>query len=159
MTVLDLLKLDWTFYGLRAPRFAWAGGGGLLFITLLILGWLWFRVLRERRIHDRIRKHLDAIRAEHPTRPGEGLLVAAYDAVARVPDDLPSLRVLPVARIFHARFRPTPERRRYRRLFTARTAGGPPRTATSCATAQHRPLGLHRGLPLALDDLRPKADG
>ncbi|MBI4517850.1 MAG: hypothetical protein HY699_18745 [Deltaproteobacteria bacterium] len=46
MTLLDLLKLEWTFFGLKAPRFAWAGGGGLLLVTLLILGWLWFRVLR-----------------------------------------------------------------------------------------------------------------
>lgn len=58
MTLLRLLKLDWTFFGLKAPRFAWAGGGGLLLITLLIPGWLWFRVLRERRIHDRVRRSI-----------------------------------------------------------------------------------------------------
>jgi hypothetical protein len=60
-TLLRLLKLDWTFFGLKAPRLAWAGGGGLLLITLLILGWLWLRVLRELRSHERGRGGLEAV--------------------------------------------------------------------------------------------------
>jgi hypothetical protein len=60
---------------------------------LLFLAWLSFRVFRERRIHDRVCKRLDAIRREHLTRPGDGLSVAAYDAVARVLEEAPSLRV------------------------------------------------------------------
>ncbi len=59
MTLLDLFKLEWTFFGLKAPRFAWAGGGGLL--ALLILGWLWLRVLREPRSHERGRRRLEAV--------------------------------------------------------------------------------------------------
>jgi hypothetical protein len=26
VTLLRLLKLDWTFFGLKAPQFAWVGG-------------------------------------------------------------------------------------------------------------------------------------
>lgn len=93
MTLLELLKLDWTLFGLRAPRFAWVGGVGLLLVTLLILSWLWFRVLRERRIHERVCKRLDAIRVEHSIRPGAGISIAAYDAAARVFEEVPSLSV------------------------------------------------------------------
>ena len=38
MTLLDLLKLlklEWTFFGLKAPRFAWAGGAVLLLLFAL----------------------------------------------------------------------------------------------------------------------------
>ncbi len=93
VTLLDLLKLDWTFLGLKAPRFAWVGGAVLLAFTLYQLGRLWYLVRRERRIHERIRKRLDGIRAEHVTRPGDGLSLVAYDAIARVFENAPSLRV------------------------------------------------------------------
>jgi len=93
MTLLDLLRLEWTFFGLKAPRFAWVGGAGLLLFTLLILVRLAFLVLRERRIHDRIRKGLDGIRAEYPIRPGDGLPVGAYDNLARIFEGAPSLSV------------------------------------------------------------------
>lgn len=93
MTLLDRWRLEWTFFGLKAPRFAWTGGAGLLLITLLILIRLSFLVLRERRIHDRVRKSLDGIHADYSIRPGDGLPVAAYDSLARTFDGAPSLGV------------------------------------------------------------------
>ena len=89
MTLIELLKLKWPIYGLDAPRFAWIAAAGLLVGTFLLLGRLWWLVLRESRIHLKATKRLEALRAEYPPNPREGLSGPAYDALVQVFEEIP----------------------------------------------------------------------
>jgi ABC-type transporter Mla subunit MlaD len=85
VTLIELLKAKWTFYGLDAPIFALLAAAGLILWTLLYqLPRLWWLVHRECRRHSAITKQLEAIGMEHGVNAREGLSVSAYDAIARV---------------------------------------------------------------------------
>ena len=91
MTLIELLKAKWSIYGLDAPIFAWVAAAGLLAGTLFFLVRLWWLVHREARIHRNATKRLEALRAEHPASPGEGLSGPAYDAIVQVFEEILSL--------------------------------------------------------------------
>ena len=91
MTLIDLLKLKWSIYGLDVPRFAWIAAGGLLAGTLLLLVRLSWLVLRESRIHLKATKRLEVLGAEYGASPREGLSGPAYDALVQVFEEIPSL--------------------------------------------------------------------
>ena len=82
MGVLDILRLQWNFLDLTAPTFAWVAAGALLVIPLLCLLWLFFRrfIPKWYKCH-KATKRLDVLRNKYPSKPSEGLPVAAYDAV------------------------------------------------------------------------------
>lgn len=52
---------------------------------------LWI-VLRERRIHRKAVKQLQALRNEYPAGPRQGLAGPAYDALVQVFEQVPSLK-------------------------------------------------------------------
>ena len=83
MTVLDLLKVKWTFFGLDAPIFAWLAAVGLLACTLSALTRLAWLVRRECQIHQRLTARLEAIRVEHGVDLQFGLSDSACAALPR----------------------------------------------------------------------------
>lgn len=91
MTVLHLLKAKWTIYGLDAPIFAWLAAAALLVGTFSVLAWLAWLIRRECGIHQAVTGRLEALAAETPVRPQEGLSEAVYDALVEVLAHVPSL--------------------------------------------------------------------
>jgi hypothetical protein len=100
VTVLDLLKAKWTFFGLDAPIFAWLAAVGLLACTLSALTRLAWLVCRECQVHQRLTARLEAIRIEHGVDLQYGLSGSACAAIARAFEDTPSL--LPAWQRFNA---------------------------------------------------------
>lgn len=91
MSLISLLKITWTVVGLKAPWFAWVAAGVLFGGTIFLLGWLWWLVRKEVRIHLRTLERLKDLKARFHSIPREGLTREAYDAIAQVFEGTPSL--------------------------------------------------------------------
>jgi hypothetical protein len=68
----------------EAPLFIWIAAIGLFAVTLSVLLWLVYRILRERRLHQRITRGLRAIKSEYGSDLRHGLPQAAYEAIGRL---------------------------------------------------------------------------
>jgi hypothetical protein len=102
VTLLDLLKVKWTLFGLDTPTFAWLAAVGLLACTLSALMKLAWLVRRECQLHQQLTGRLEAVRIEHGVDLQHGLSGAACAAIARAFEETPSL--LPAGHRFNAQF-------------------------------------------------------
>jgi len=91
VSLIELLKLKWTIYGLDAPIFGWIAAGVLLAGTLIVFGRLLWVVSKESWIHRKAEKRLQALRTEYTAGPRQGLSGPAYDAMVQVFEQIPSL--------------------------------------------------------------------
>ncbi len=90
MTLIQLLKIQWEWLGLKAPWFSWIAAVGLLIYPVYYLIKLYIHFRRESQLYTSIIKELEAIQTHHQVRPGQGLTDAAFDAVAQVFEKNPS---------------------------------------------------------------------
>lgn len=93
MRFLDLFRIKWEIGGLDAPAFAWIAAGTLLIWTVLSLIRLYWLVRRERGIYKSVIARLDELRDKYPPDRRQGLPHSAYDEIARVFEDFPSMAI------------------------------------------------------------------
>ena len=92
MTVLDVLKIPGTLFGLDAPIFLWIAAAGLVIFSCYWLLRLWLVIRRECRLHSQVRSNLESIRTRYPRKASDGLSAPAYDAIVRLFEKTPALR-------------------------------------------------------------------
>jgi DNA anti-recombination protein RmuC len=68
----------------QAPLFIWLAAGGLLLVTVAVLGRFIWIVYRESRLHAAIVSQLNKLRIANPVTPAEGLSHAAFDAAGQL---------------------------------------------------------------------------
>jgi hypothetical protein len=73
----------------EAPVFIWVAAAGLFAVTLAILLGFVIRILRERRLHQKITRALRTTRSEYSSDLRHGLPQAAYEAVGRLFETTP----------------------------------------------------------------------
>ena len=81
--MIDFFKVKWAFVGLDAPAFAWIAAAILLIGSILLLGWLWWRVHVEKDIYQETVKRLHEIHSSYPLMPGSGLPGIAIETLAQ----------------------------------------------------------------------------
>jgi hypothetical protein len=91
MSLLELLKYSESHGGLLAPAFLWYASAVLIAGTFSCLMWLCWLVLRERRLHRKIRTRLESVTRQFSRKAGDGLSAPAYDAVVRLFEQTPPL--------------------------------------------------------------------
>ncbi|MGD0076216.1 MAG: hypothetical protein ABSD31_18025 [Candidatus Binataceae bacterium] len=83
MTADWLLKPQ-PLFGINAPLFIWVAAFLLLLGTIVVLGQLFWIIIRESRLHESIETRLREIRGANPLIAGEGLSLAAFDSVEQL---------------------------------------------------------------------------
>lgn len=83
MNPADLLKPQ-PFLTVNAPLFIWLAAGGLLLMTVVLLGRFFWTIYRESRLHAAIVSRLNEIKSANPVIAAEGLSSAAFDAAGQL---------------------------------------------------------------------------
>src|SRR4030042_6338096 len=91
MNLIELLKAEWVFVGLKAPWFSWLAAIGLIILPIYYFVKLYNLFRKEAATYMSVVNKLAALQKEIVVRPGNGLSVSAYDSIAQIFNNTPSL--------------------------------------------------------------------
>jgi hypothetical protein len=91
MNLIELLKAEWIIVGLKAPWFSWLAAIGLIILPIYYFVRLYIHFRRESSTYLSVINKLAALQKEIVVRPGNGLSVSAYDSIAQIFNNTPSL--------------------------------------------------------------------
>lgn len=91
MDLIELLKTNWIFFGLKAPWFSWLAAIGLIIFPICCLVKLYSHFRKESATYLSLSKKLETLQRDIVTRPGNGLSLTAYDSIAQIFNSTPSL--------------------------------------------------------------------
>ncbi|MBF0506356.1 MAG: methyl-accepting chemotaxis protein [Nitrospirae bacterium] len=91
---MDFIVLDginWKIFGLNAPFFSWLASIGLIIFPIYYFRRLYKHFRKESSAYLTVANSLATLQKEIIVRPGNGLPLSAYDSVAQIFSDAPSL--------------------------------------------------------------------
>ena len=91
MNLIELLKAEWIIVGLKAPWFSWLAAIGLIILPIYYFVKLYNHFRKEAATYMSVVNKLAALQKEIVARPGNGLSVSAYDSIAQIFNNTPSL--------------------------------------------------------------------
>ncbi|MDA8214250.1 MAG: hypothetical protein M0Z64_03110 [Nitrospiraceae bacterium] len=91
MNPIETLKADWIILGLKAPWFSWLASIGLIIFPIYYFTMLYKHFRKESSIYSTVVNKLATLQKEIIVRHGNGLPLRAYDSVAQIFIDTPSL--------------------------------------------------------------------
>jgi ABC-type transporter Mla subunit MlaD len=80
-------------FGIKAPLFAWTAAAFIVGFALLILGFFFAQVWREKRIHRRVRAAISGLEKQYGLGTAKGLPLEGYDALGRIFEACPQLEL------------------------------------------------------------------
>lgn len=93
LSLLELLRVKWTFFNLEAPWFTWLAALAITIFTVGFLAVFWWKVRQKSRLCLATAASIQRLAKEHALGPAEGLSLGGYDELSRILEGVPEFSV------------------------------------------------------------------
>jgi hypothetical protein len=91
MDLIEILKINWVVFGLKAPWFSWLASFGLILFPIFYLVKLYLHMRKESATYLTVVERCESIQQNLVLRPGKGLDLSIFDSIAQVFNNTHSL--------------------------------------------------------------------